>query len=178
MKNFLIFAIAILVATTSGFAVQRLLQKEPQVVLNPAIGLERVEFSAMDTIGNMRNIKEWDGKIVFLNFWATWCPPCKEEIPHFIELQQEYGDQGLQFIGVAIDDEAAVRKFVDSTGMNYPSLMVQSEGVELAKRYGNGIGILPYTVIINPDGVISNTIQGPLKKERAKQMLEELGVKL
>ena len=140
--------------------------------------MQRVEFSAPDENGEIRNIREWDGKIVFLNFWATWCPPCKDEMPHFIELQQEYGDQGLQFIGVAIDEHDAVTEFADDIGLNYPTMIVQDDGIELARRYGNGIGILPYTVIIDRDGRISNTFQGLLSKKRALELLDERGVQL
>ena len=177
MKNFIIFSLAIILAGGSGYAMQKYLRQE-KVSTNPSIGMQRVEFSAPDVDGQIRNIKEWDGKIVFLNFWATWCPPCKEEIPHFIELQHEYGDQGVQFVGVAIDGPVEVREFIDEVGMNYPSLVVEGEGVNLAARYGNAVGILPYTVIIDRDGRISNTLQGALSKERAKQLLDERGIEL
>jgi len=177
MKNTLIFIVAILFAGGSGFAVQKYLN-QPPTQINPAIGLQRIEFAAADLNGKMRNIKEWDGKIIFLNFWATWCPPCKKEIPAFIELQKTYGDQGLQIIGVAIDDEEAVREYVEKVGMNYPALVTQAEGTMLAKRYGNGVGVLPYTVIINRDGEISNTFQGELSKKRAEELLEARNISL
>lgn len=177
MKNTLIFIVAIIIAGGSGFTLQKFLSKN-QKNNNPAIGLQRPEFAAPDLTGEYRNIKEWDGKVIFLNFWATWCPPCKKEIPDFIELQAAYGNQGLQFVGIAVDDEDAVREFAETMGINYPSLVVQAEGVGLAKRYGNGIGALPYTVIINRDGEISNTFRGELSKIRAKELLEERGFTL
>ena len=177
MKNTIFFLVAIIIAGGSGFALQRYLSPADQQI-NAAIGTQRIEFGANDLDGNFRNIKEWDGKIVFLNFWATWCPPCKKEIPHFIELQRDYGDQGLQFVGVAIDDEDAVREFVEEVGMNYPSLIVQGEGVGLARRYGNAAGALPYTVIIERDGEISNTFMGELSMKRAKELLDERGIQL
>ena len=142
------------------------------------LGLQRPEFAAPDLDGELRNIKEWDGKIIFLNFWATWCPPCLKEIPEFIELQNTYGEQGFQIVGIAIDDEEAVRDYVEEVGMNYPSLVAEADGVLLAKRYGNGIGALPYTVIINRDGEISDTFRGELSKIRAKELLEERGIRL
>jgi thiol-disulfide isomerase/thioredoxin len=177
MKNTIIFIVAIVIAGGSGFALKRYLnQKQDQN--NPAIGLQRPEFAAMDLDGQLRNIKEWDGKLIFLNFWATWCPPCKKEIPAFIELQQAYGDQGFQIIGVAIDDADSVRVYAEMMGMNYPTLLAEADGVGLAKRYGNGIGVLPYTVIINRKGEISNTIRGELSKMRAKNLLEKHGISL
>ena len=177
MKNSLIFIVAIIIAGGSGFTLQQYLNQK-QTITNPAVGNQRPEFAAMDLSGQLRNIKEWDGKIIFLNFWATWCPPCKKEIPVFIELQQAYGDQGFQIVGIAIDDEAAVAEFADKIGINYPTLVVQAGGTGLSKRYGNGIGALPYTVIINRDGEISDTIMGELSKKQALELLEEHGIKL
>jgi len=177
MKNTLIFIVAIIIAGGSGFALQKYLNPK-QSNTNPAIGNQRPEFAAMDLNKQLRNIKEWDGKIIFLNFWATWCPPCKKEIPAFIELQEAYGDQGFQIVGIAIDDEVAIAEFADKVGINYPTLVVQADGVGLSKRYGNGIGTLPYTVIINRDSEISNTFMGELSKKRALELLEERGIKL
>ena len=181
MKTTLLFIVAMVLASAGGYALQKYLNhNHPQIQYqnNPAIGLQRPEFAAADLDGRLRNIKEWDGKLIFLNFWATWCPPCLKEIPDFIELQREYGDQGFQIIGIAIDDEEAVREYASEVGMNYPTMVLESEGVGLAKRFGNGPGILPYTVIINHDGEISNTITGELSKIRAKELMEEQGIDL
>ncbi len=182
-RNIILFTTAIVIAGSSGYALQEYLnqpqiQSPPQTQNNPAIGIQRPEFAATDLNGDMRNIKEWDGRLILLNFWASWCPPCKKEIPDFIELQKKYGDQGFQIIGIAIDDEDAVRDYVEKVGMNYPSLVVQDEGVMLAKHYGNGIGALPYSVIINRDGEISYTIRGKLSMIRAKELLKERGIQL
>ena len=177
MKNTLIFIVAIIIAGGSGFALQKYLNKNPEII-NPAIGNQRPEFAAMDLDGNLRNIKEWDGKLILLNFWATWCPPCKKEIPVFIELQTAYKDQGFQIIGIAIDNEEAVAEFAKHIGINYPTLLTEVDGIELVKHFGNGIGALPYTVIINRKGEISDTIRGELSKIEAENLLEKHGIKL
>jgi thiol-disulfide isomerase/thioredoxin len=179
MKNIIIFIAVIIIAGSSGFALQRFVhQKQPQTQDNPAIGSLRPEFAASDLNGQLRNIKEWDGQLILLNFWATWCPPCLKEIPDFIELQNTYGEQNFQIIGIALDDEENVREYAKEIGMNFPALMVEDEGIELARRYGNTIGGLPYTVIINRKGEISNTIMGELSKIRAKELLENHGIQL
>lgn len=116
--------------------------------------VSRPEFSLPDLQGKLRNIKEWDGQYIVLNFWATWCPPCRKEIPEFIALQEEYRASNLQFIGIAIDDPISVDTFAMDMGMNYPNLIAEMEGIELARQYGNVIGALPYSVIINPEGNI------------------------
>jgi thiol-disulfide isomerase/thioredoxin len=177
MKNILIFIIAIVIAGGSGFALQKYLNKKQEVV-NPAIGNQRPEFAAIDLDGQMRNIKEWDGKLILVNFWATWCPPCIKEIPDLIDLQQAYGDQGFQIVGVAIDDEEPVKAFAKDMGMNYPSLLAGIDGTGLVKRFGNGIGALPYSVFINREGEISDTIRGELSKMHAKEILDKHGINL
>jgi len=175
MKNALIFIVAIIIAGSAGFALQRYLSDNQQSS-NPAIGQSRPEFAAESLDGKIHNIKEWDDKVILLNFWATWCPPCKREIPDFIELQNEYGEQDFQVIGVAIDEMEPVREFAAKIGINYPIIAVQSEGVELARRYGNTVGALPYSVFIDKDGTISATIIGELSKKRAVSTLKLLGI--
>jgi len=177
MKNAVIFIIAIVIASSSGIALQQYLNQK-QTITNPATGNLRPEFAAMDLNGQLRNIKEWDGDLIVLNFWATWCPPCRKEIPEFIELQQAYGDQGLQFIGLAIDNAEAVAEYAKDISMNYPNLIVEADGVVLAKHYGNGVGALPYTVFINRKGEISDTFKGELSKKHAKEILQKHGIKL
>ncbi len=177
MKKTIIFILLLVLAGGSGFAMHRYLNQQKDSA-NPIIGQPRPEFAAPDADGDYQNIKQWDGKLVLLNFWATWCPPCKHEIPAFIELQQAYGEQNFQIVGLAIDDEDAVKEYAEQIGLNYPTMVVQQAGVELASRYGNTTGALPYTVIISPDGKISHTITGELSKKRAMEILEAHGINL
>lgn len=177
MKTTIIYIVAIIVAGVSGFMLHAYMN-EQQALNNPAIGKQRPEFAATDVNGQLHNISEWDGKLIFLNFWATWCPPCLREIPDFIELQKTYGNQGFQVIGIAVDNTKAVADYVKESGMNYPTMLAEIDGIELAKRYGNDIGGLPYTVIINKNGEINSTITGELSKKTAEEILEELGIRL
>ncbi|MBE9568896.1 MAG: TlpA family protein disulfide reductase [Proteobacteria bacterium] len=177
MKNTILFFVAIVIAGSSGFAVHRYMNQQ-QDLNNPVIGQQRPEFAVPDLNGDFQNIKQWDGKLLFLNFWATWCYPCKQEIPTFMELQRAYGDQGFQIVGLAIDDIDAVKEYVEEIGLNYPTMVAEQAGIELAKRYGNPKGLLPYTVVIDRDGEISSTIKGELSKKRAEEILAEHGIKL
>lgn len=126
----------------------------------------RPEFSLPDLQGRIRNIKEWDNQYIVLNFWATWCPPCREEIPEFVALQKEYGTSNLQFIGVAIDDDVSVNQFALEMGINYPNLIAEMQGIELARQYGNSMGALPFSVIINPEGQIIAQQIGLLERSK------------
>ncbi len=138
------------------------------------IGQQRPDFTLADLIGKQRSIEEWDGKILIINFWATWCPPCREEIPEFIHLQEEYAEKGVQFLGVALQTAEEVQPFYDEHGMNYPSLVGQQDVVKVAKAYGNVAGALPYSVIISPSGKIEFTKRGPLDTETARKVIDSL----
>ena len=109
------------------------------------------DFSLPDLAGQKVTLSSYRGKVVLLDFWATWCVPCRDEIPHFIELQNRYGDQGLQIIGVSMDDgPEPVRDFQKSFKMNYPVLMGNAKTGEL---YGGILG-LPVSFLIGRDGRI------------------------
>jgi len=90
-----------------------------------------------------------------LNFWATWCPPCREEIPLLIDLQKKHAAEGLQVVSVAIDNKTAVMLYRQSAGINYPILMGGDDALDLIASYGNRMGSLPFTVIIDRSGAIA-----------------------
>jgi peroxiredoxin len=136
------------------------------------------DFTLTSLDGERYTLSKLRGKVVLVNFWATWCPPCLKEIPYFVELQEEYGEQGFQIIGIAIDDEDAVRAFADDMGINYPVMASELEAIELSKHYGNRIGALPYSVVINRNGEITDTIMGDLDKIRVEEILEKLGLRI
>jgi peroxiredoxin len=179
-------AIAAVIIAFTGYNMNQMLQEEiaisvPQPMAIPVIekddgiiGSSRPDFSLPDVAGEVRNIAEWDGKVIAINFWATWCPPCIKEIPEFVELQHKYQSQGLQFIGIALQRPEEVLDFMKEKGMNYPVLAGEMEVIEISELYGNNIGALPYTVIIDRAGLIQYVKRGPLSMDSAESIISKL----
>jgi len=117
-------------------------------------------FSLQDLEGKPLDLASYRGKVVLLNFWATWCTPCRGEIPHFVELQSQYGGRGLQIVGISMDDgPAPVRNFYQEHKMNYPVAL----GTEkVAEAYGGVLG-LPVTFLIDRDGRIAAKFTGAVE---------------
>ncbi len=121
-----------------------------------------------------QNLKQYAGKIVVLNFWATWCEPCREEMPELSALHQIYQGKNVVVLGVAIDDVATIDEFLKETKVSYPLFAAEMQGMEIASNLGNNKGVLPYTVIIKADGSVAKTYFGRV----SKPLLEETLVKL
>ncbi len=131
-------------------------------------------FSFPDTSEKIHNISEWQNKVLVINFWATWCQPCLKEIPELIELQTQFKQKNVQFIGIAIDDLATVSNYKNTAKINYP-ILVSSEwdGFNLAQQLGNNANTVPYTVIVNSVGKIIYRHEGAIKKEDLLFVLEK-----
>jgi peroxiredoxin len=118
-------------------------------------------FTLTDMNGHPVSLADFRGKVVILDFWATWCPPCKREIPDFIELQSQYGSKGLQVIGIGLDEPEKLKAFALSNGMNYSVLMGTDD---IAMKYG-GISGIPTTFVIDKSGNIVNRFEGFRSKD-------------
>lgn len=121
-------------------------------------GKDAPEFSLESLQGNTVRLSDYHGKAVLLNFWATWCQPCKIEMPWFEDLQKQYGPQGLQVVGIAMDDASKedIQKFVKQMGVNYPILLGKES---VGDAYG-GVQFLPSTFFIDRDGKVTDHIFG------------------
>ena len=138
-------AVVCLFTFASGHAAQSLLNRPAPL------------FSRPDVNGGRVSLADLRGKVVLLNFWATWCAPCRVEIPRFMQWQQQYGRQGFQVVGISIDDtDAPVRTFVHTMRLNYPVVMGDAE---LGQAYGGIFGV-PVSFLIDRQGIIRGRIEG------------------
>lgn len=120
-------------------------------------GATATDFSLSDLQGKKLSLTDYRGKVVLLDFWATWCAPCQEEIPHFVEMQNQYGSSGLQVVGISMDDDAKpVQEFYRQHQLNYP---VAVGDTKLAERFGGILG-LPVTFVIDRQGRITKKFVG------------------
>ncbi|MEI7795755.1 MAG: TlpA disulfide reductase family protein [Methylococcaceae bacterium] len=124
------------------------------------------DFSFPDSDEKTQSISKWKGKMLVINFWATWCQPCLKEIPEFMQLQTQFSKQNVQFIGIAIDELAVVTRYKNTVNMNYP-VLISSEwgGFNLAQQLGNSSNTVPYTVVVDLAGQIIYRHAGAVKKE-------------
>jgi thiol-disulfide isomerase/thioredoxin len=169
MKRTVLIIIAAIIALGFGIAARHLF-----TMTNNTAPSVLPEFNLPDLSGRQHNISEWHGKILLINFWATWCPPCRKEIPDFIALQQQYADKDLQFIGIALEDREPVAEYAAAIKINYPILLGGDDGIALAQQLGNSVGAVPYTLIVDRQGQIILRHPGELSKQQIMEVISPL----
>jgi peroxiredoxin len=182
----LILAITAIVA---GIALQQILNKPRQeaipdyqagvipVAPEPdfsVTGQRRPEFSLPDVSGRLRYISEWDGQVLVVNFWATWCPPCLKEVPELVEIQHRYASSGFEVIGIALQKPEELTEFMQTMGMNYTVLAGEEPVIVIAEKFGNNVGVLPFTAIIDRAGTIVFVRAGPITGVEIEAIITEL----
>lgn len=121
--------------------------------------------------GKSANTDDWRGKVLVVNFWASWCPPCVEEMPTLDKIAQEYVSKNVLIVGIGIDSPSNIRQFLEKTPVSYPIMIGGLDGSALAKQMGNAQGALPYTVIINAKGKSVFTKLGKISEEELKKAI-------
>ncbi len=124
-----------------------------------------------DERGERQTLAQWRGKILVVNFWATWCPPCREEMPYFSRLHTDYAAQGVQFVGIAVDSAEAVSTFAARTPVTYPLLVGGPGIIELSAELGNQAAGLPFTLILDRNAEPVATRIGRLPEAELENLL-------
>lgn len=125
-----------------------------------------------DADGRRQPVAQWKGRPLVVNFWATWCPPCVEEMPDLQRVRDEYRARGVEIIGVGIDNAAKIREFRDRLGITLPLLVAGVGGTELGRELGNQAGVLPYTVLVARDGKVVQRKIGQVKPAELRAWLD------
>ncbi len=174
-KQVILYSCVAIFALGAGSFLRTLLSEAYQTELSSEESQQGAQAilaaSLPDLQGENQEVSQWLGKVMVVNFWATWCTPCREEIPEFIEAQRKYGEQGLIFIGIAIDQADKVKMFSQEFGINYPVLVGSFNTWSLLEAAGNRHSALPYTVVINRSGELVENYLGRVDLKKLEKMV-------
>ena len=165
-----VFALVALAAIGAGIALW-LLGRAPSKVAPAAVAPSALYTATFqDESGASQALGRYQGKLLVLNFWATWCAPCREEIPAFTRVQARWAARGIQFLGLSAEEPEKVARFGREMAVNYP--LWTGEGVnELGRRLGNRLGVLPFTVMVGPAGDILDAKVGAYSETEVEAKL-------
>jgi thiol-disulfide isomerase/thioredoxin len=149
-------------------------QVSQQHAPTPTVPETLPDVTLPDRTGTPRSLASWKGRPLIINFWATWCGPCREEIPLLNSLRRERAADKLEVIGIAIDEQPAVLKFAKEIGIEYPVLMGEQEGYEAAERFGVASLVLPFSVFVDAQGRIVTLKVGQLHADQAAAILDRV----
>ncbi|BCB27708.1 hypothetical protein SKTS_25940 [Sulfurimicrobium lacus] len=129
-------------------------------------------FPGLD--GQPVSLSQLRGKVAVVNFWATWCPPCRKEMPDLVAAYAKYHDRGVAFVGIAVEDDAErVQEFARAYKVEYPLATGKAEGIALLQALGNSVAGLPYTLVLDTQGNIVDRKRGPISPDRLEGALQE-----
>jgi len=173
-RKSLIVAVALLLALGAAYFALFSIGSTPRQNVGAEAGKLIFAAAFPDPQGVKQPLEQWRGKVVVVNFWAPWCPPCRKEMPGFVELQRKYGERGLIFIGIALDTRENVLAYLRENAINYPVLLGQDDAVELSSAIGNTQGGLPFSAVIDRQGKIIAAQVGELREEKLEKLIAPL----
>jgi thiol-disulfide isomerase/thioredoxin len=180
MKTFLTYAVVAVAAAVTGFLIYRFVATPPTdgssegsaIAASSGVPEELPEFTLADRAGEPRSIRSWPGKSLIVNFWATWCAPCRREIPLLKQIQAEHDEAGFQVVGVAVDFREDVLAYADEIGIDYPLLIGEEDGLDAVNAFGISAVGFPFTAFTDQRGRIVALHLGELLAPQADVILD------
>ena len=186
-RTFLVAAVA-LMAVALGLAAQHWLHRSDlgvdspaPVAQTPAVGspasgavAQLLEAPLRDVDDRPKTLAPYKGRVLVVNFWASWCGPCVAEMPELVQLHHIYAKKGIQFVGIGVDSRQNVQNFLKKVPVDYPILISGFGGADLARSLGNTAGALPFTVVIDANGAVRSTELGQVVPSELSKTLDAL----
>jgi len=168
-----------LLALLAGFYLSaRINTPKPAIPQKPAnvklVGEQQPGFELFSNTGETVSHSKYADSTILFNFWATWCVPCRAEMPMLMELHSEYAKRGFQVVGIALDDVEQVNRFITEIGISYPILVGEADVMATTAAYGNATGVLPYSVLVDKNGIIRWQYAGDVDRQEISLLLEQL----
>jgi peroxiredoxin len=168
-----------LLALLAGFYLSaRLNTSSPptlQIPINQVlVGNQQPDFELLSNTGEFVTSAGFIGKTTLINFWATWCVPCREEMPMLMELHSEYAASGFQVVGIALDEVEPVNRFIKEINISYPILVGEADVMATSAAYGNVTGVLPYSVLVDKEGIIRWQYAGEVDRGEISRLINSL----
>jgi thiol-disulfide isomerase/thioredoxin len=170
MRNTILAVVLAVAAAATGALIYRGFIAEG--VLLTAAATELKQLRLPDPSGRSQDFRQWNDKTLIVNFWATWCEPCREEVPALLRFQHSNSSKGVQVVGIAVDSAPKVQEFAAEYKIAYPLVIGGMDMIDLARKFGNSAGGLPFTVIINPAGRVVATHLGRISETQLDRALK------
>lgn len=168
LKQKVLIALVALVAGSAGLVLS---QSRSSTIR--ASGTPLLNLTLVDANGNKQAVAQWRGKVLVANFWATWCAPCREEMPEFSRVSEQYAGKGVQFVGIGIDTVDNLRKFNKEMQVAYPLLIGEGNAMQAASAVGNNLMALPFTAILSRSGKVTRVKLGKMDESELKSALDK-----
>ncbi len=176
--NKTVFVVAVLLIAVTAWLLSVLNstpnKESDSIVISKSHTLKRYNFTLPDLQGKPQSFSQWNDKVVVLNFWATWCPPCRREIPDFVDVYRQYQERNLVIIGVGTDNPKKIADFVKQFNIPYPILTGERKAMQLSYQYGNHTGALPYTIVFDKKGIIRYRAGGLMSRQKLLALVKPL----
>ena len=157
-----IFVLAVaLLATGAGFFAYRATLPDRSVAEAAA---ELMRLRLPDVSGKHQDLAQWRDRVLIVNFWATWCEPCRKEVPVLLRVQAKYASNGVKIVGISVDSVDKVREFAIEYQIGYPLVIGSMEVIDLTRRLGNKAAGLPYTIVLDRSGRVVKTHLGGISE--------------
>lgn len=174
-----VIAIVSLIALLAGLYLSVQLNTSPPPIPqlpgnDNLVGSLQPDFELFNNTGERVTNTEFAGKTILFNFWATWCVPCRKEMPMLMELHSEYAARGFQVVGIALDELEPVNRFIEEIGITYPILVGEADVMATTAAFGNTSGVLPYSVLVDKTGIIRWQYAGEVQRDEISALLDKL----